>query len=146
MIKRFGLMVFILSMFVFLIGCHLDIKNDVDYPAKLFQQTKAKIQAIQVKNPGRKGPVSNLNILVYAGDDRELISLSIPTAAAKEALKGVSSLEDLGQGEKLGKYTQQLGGLKLEKLGFFDRMGPGLVLEAEVNEEKDFAHVLIWLD
>jgi hypothetical protein len=144
--KKYGLVVFVLFMFVFLTGCHVDIKNDTDYPADLFKQTLGKIQAIQAKDPGRKGPVANLNLLVYAGDDRELISLSVPITTAKEVLKGVSNLENLGQGEKLEKYTKQLGGLKLEKLGFLDRMGPGLLLEAEVNEKNDFVHVLIWLD
>jgi hypothetical protein len=146
MTKRYGYTILALLIIIFLSGCHLDIQEDVDYPADLFRQTMKKIQTLQAKDPGRKGLVSNLNILVYVSDDRELISLSFPTAAAKEALKNVSSLENLDQGEKLGKYVKKLDNVKWEKLELLDRLGPGLLVEVEVDEEKDYIHALIWLD
>ncbi|UCH94369.1 MAG: hypothetical protein JSV88_29435 [Candidatus Aminicenantes bacterium] len=141
MIKKIVLLVFVLLVFVFFIGCHLDIKSDVDYPADLFKQTLKKIETIHAKDPGRKGPVTNLNILVYEGEDRQLISFSVPTATAKEVIKGV----DLGK-EEIKKYTKKIGDFELEKLGLLDRMGPGLILEAEVDEGNDMVHALIWLD
>jgi hypothetical protein len=142
MIKKYVLLVFILMMVLLLTGCLIDIKSDVDYSAGLFKQTLKKIEAIHAKDPGRKGTVSNLNILVYVGDDRQLIMLSLPITAASETLKGI----DFENEKSIKKYTKKIGGIKLKNMDFLDRMGPGLLLETEVNEDNDKVHALIWLD
>jgi hypothetical protein len=146
MIKKYVILIMVLMMLAFLVGCHLDIQSDVNDPTDIFTQTQKKIQAIHAKNPGRKGTVTNLNMLVYESEDRQLISFSVPITTAKETIKGVSNLEDLAHGEKIKKYTKKIGGIKLDNLNILDRIGPGLVLEAEVNEGKKSVRALIWLD
>ena len=151
MIKKYLVLIIVLVMMAALMGCHLDIKNDVEYPADLFKQTLQKIDTLQVKGPGMKGGAKNLNFLVYDGDDRELITLSLPITAAKETAKWAINMDNHDKdnqlkGEKLEKLTQKLGDIKLDKLDILDRMGPGLLAEIEVNEPKDRTHVLIWLD
>jgi len=135
-------MVFILMMVILLTGCLIDIKSDVDYPADLFKQTLKKIEILQARYHGRKGTVSNLNILVYDGDDRQLITLSFPITAASETLKGI----DFEKDESVKKYTKKIGCIKLKNTDFLDRMGPGLLLETEVDEHSNKVHALIWLD
>ena len=44
------------------------------------------------------------------------------------------------------KYTKKIGGIKLKNMDFLDRLGPGLLLETEVEEDNDKVHALIWLD
>ena len=143
MIKKIVSLLFVSLVLFFLVGCHLDIKSDIDYPAGLFKQTLKKIEALQAK---ASGPVSNLNLLVYESDDRQMVSLSLPVTTTKEAIKWASNWESQGQKEKLEKYTKKIGGLKLEKLDFLDRMGPGLLMEVEADDPKEKVHVLIWLD
>jgi hypothetical protein len=142
MIKKYVLLVFILMVVLLLTGCLIDIKSDVDYPAGLFKQTLKKIEALHAKDPGRKGNVSNLNILVYDGDDRQLIKLSFPITTVSETLKEI----DFENDESMKKYSKKIGGIKLKNMDFLDRMGPGLLLETEVEEENHKVHALIWLD
>lgn len=40
----------------------------------------------------------------------------------------------------------KIGGIKLKNMDFLDRMGPGLLLETEVDEDNHKVHALIWLD
>jgi hypothetical protein len=142
MIKKYVLLVFVLMIVLLFTGCLIDIKSDVDYPAGLFKQTLKKIETLHANNPGRKGTVSNLNILVYDGDDRQLITLSLPITAASETLKGI----DFENHESMKKYSKKIGGIKLKNMDFLDRMGPGLLLETEVEEDNHKVHALIWLD
>jgi hypothetical protein len=142
MIKKYVLLIFVLMMVLMLTGCLIDIKSDVDYPAGLFKQTLKKIESLHAKDPGRKGTVSNLNILVYEGDDRQLITLSFPITTASETLKGI----DFEKDESMKKYTKKIGCIKLKNTDFLDRMGPGLLLETEVEEHNHKVHALIWLD
>ena len=135
-------MIILLMMALLLTGCLIDIKSDMDYPAGLFKQTLKKIETLHAKDPARKGTVSNLNILVYDGDDRQLITLSFPITTASETLKGI----DFENDESMKKYSKKIGGIKLKNMDFLDRMGPGLLLETEVEEDNHKVHVLIWLD
>jgi hypothetical protein len=116
------------------------IETDVDYPADLFKETKKKIEAIHAKDPHRKGSVSRLNLLVYDGDDRELVRFSIKKSLVEMALKNGDITDD----DDIKKYSQKYANLSLENIKNLDRLGPGLLVEIEVVEEN--THVLIWLD
>jgi len=142
MIKKYVLVVFIVMMVLVLTGCLIDIDSDVDYPAGLFKQTLKKIEILHTKDPGRRGTVSNLNILVYDGSDRKLVKLSLPITAVSETLKGI----DFENDDSMKKYSKKIGGIKVKNMDFLDRMGPGLLLETEVEEENHKVHALIWLD
>ncbi len=141
MIKKIVLIVFMLIAILFLTGCmNLLIETDVEYPAGLFKETKKKIEAIHAKDPHRKGSVSKLNLLVYDGDDRQLVRFSIKKGLAEMALKN----GDIADDDDIKTYSQKYANLSLENIKNLDRLGPGLLVEIEVAEEN--THVLIWLD
>jgi hypothetical protein len=144
MIKKLVLLTVVFLIMLFFAGCHLDIRKNVDYPAGLFKDTMKKIEAIQAKDPGRKGKVANLNFLVYDGEDRQLISLSIPIEITKMAIKE----SEFGENGDLKKYSEKIKDVDIDfdKLKDLDRLGPGLLVEVEVKEEKGNVHVLVWLD
>ena len=142
MLKRSILLLFVMILLVFYSGCiNLTIKVDVDYPGKLFTQTQKKIAKIHKADPRRKGEVSNLNVLVYAGDERKLISFSIP----KTTIETTTAADFLKEFDKKG-LSDKVGQVDLEKLKDLDRIGPGLIIEVEVDEKDGFVHVLVWLD
>jgi hypothetical protein len=144
MIKRIILLLVVFFALLFFVGCHLDIKSDVDYPAGVFQETLKKIDKIHSQDPGRKGKVTNLNFLVYDGNDRKLISFSIPMEITKMAIKE----SGFGENGELKKYSEKIKDVEIDydKLKDLDRLGPGLLVEVEVEEDKGKVHVLIWLD
>lgn len=142
MTKRRILIPLLLAALLVLGGCfNLDIREDVDYPDGLFKETMTKIKRIHAKNPARKGPVNNLNFLVYNGEDRQLIRFSIP----KALMQTIShyAKDDLKKDKMMKKYGKAAGDFDLDKLDM-DNLGPGLLMEIEVAEES--VHVLIWLD
>ena len=141
MIKRIFLIVFMLIVLLFLAGCmNLLIETDVDYPDALFKKTMKKIEAIHAKDPHREGSVSKLNVLVYDGDDRQLVRFSVKKGLAEMALKNGDITDD----DNVKKYSKKYANLSLENIKNLDRLGPGLLVEIEVVE--DNTHVLIWLD
>lgn len=119
---------------------NLLIETDVDYPSGLFKETMKKIEAIHAKDPHRKGSVSKLNVLVYDGDDRQLVRFSIKKGLAKIALKNGDITDD----DDIKEYSKKYAHLDLENIKDLDRLGPGLLMKIEVIEEN--THVLIWLD
>ena len=140
MLKKMILLLFVLFMFLIHNGCmNLTIDMDVDFPAELFAATKKKIDIIHMKDPHRKGTVSNLNIWIYVGDERKLVSFSLPKETVQKALAG----EFAGQ-KNVQDISKKVGQVEWKKLKNLDRFGPGLILEVEVEE--DDVHLLIWLD
>lgn len=140
MLKKVILLLFILFMLLFYSGCmNLMIKTDVDYPAGLFSSTMKKIEKIHAKDPHRKGTVSNLNFLVYVGDERKLISFSVPKGILQKTMEC-----DFAKELDIEDVSKRVGRVNWKKLKSIDQLGPGLILEAEVEE--DDVHLLIWLD
>lgn len=138
MIKRILLIVFMLIALFLLSGCFdFDIKTDVDYPEALFKKTLEKIEAIHAKDPDRKGKASNINFLVYSGDDRELIQFSVNLGLAKMCAK-----EELDTKKFSGKHIHL--NMKDININALDKVGPGLLIEVE--ESEDNTHVVIWMD
>jgi hypothetical protein len=109
----------------------LRIREDVDYPARTFNRAKNKIERIHINDPYRKGKVHKINLLVYDGEDRELVKLSVRKWLANLILNKAFDEEEEGH-------------IYLKDLKDLNRIGPGLVIEVEDKIEK--THVLIWLD
>ena len=145
MIKKIVLAIFVLLAVLFFTGCfNLVIEQDVDYPADRFQQAMKKINRLHVQYPDRKGKVTNMNFLVYVGDERKLVSFSIPIETTKQLV----NLAELGKNMEMEEYSDIIKDvdINLEKLKDLGSLGPGLLLEAEVTEDNDNVHLLIWLD
>jgi hypothetical protein len=141
MIKKMILIVFLLATLLFLTNCtNLLIETDVDYPAGRFKDAMKKIEALHAKDPLRKGPVNQLNFLVYAGEERKLVQFSVKKEVAKTVLNEGGNIA----AEEIKKYTEKHKDVNLEKFKDLDRLGPGLLAEIKVADEN--THVLIWLD
>jgi hypothetical protein len=147
MTKKTLLVLLTLAAMLMLGGCfNLDIREDVDYPAGLFKETMAKINRIHAKDPARKGTVSKLSFLVYNGDDRQLITFSIPKVLLQTIThwaKDDDMKKNMEKNGRIKKYGNMAKDFDLEKLDL-DRLGPGLLIEIEVAEDK--VHALIWLE
>ena len=141
-IKHLVILILVVLAFMATTGCfNLDIRHDVDYPAGKFKATMAKIQAIHAKDPTRNGVVNNLNILVYIGKERKMISLAVP----KALIQATSHMKDeIMKNEDVDKYAKNIDGFDLDKLNDLDSIGPGLIIESKVTEGN--IHALIWLD
>ncbi len=139
MIKRLVMIVIAMWAMVMLTGCFFEIKDDVDYPEGRFKSTLAKIEKLQ----GKGGKVDSIHILVYDGEERKLVGLSLPAGMAKSAM--AEAMPEMAKEKNLDKYTNAAG-FDLRKLSDLDRIGPGLLVEVQVEEEKGMVHVLIWLE
>lgn len=141
MIKKILLIVFMMIALLFLNGCmNLRIQEDVDYPEDLFKETSAKIADIHAKDPHRKGSFSRIHILVYDGEDRELIQLSVKKGMAEKILEN----NGFSTGKEGNKYTKKYADFDLDGLKVIDRLGPGLLIEVE--DMKENSHIIIWLE
>ena len=140
MVKKLMLLILITFLVFFFSNCmNLRIEHDIDYPAKLFQQTQKKIDKLQQQNRKRKG-VNAIHLLIYDGEDRELIGFSVGI----DSLDQVSDYEDGFKSNQFIKIDLDKLDLGSEILPHISRLPAGLLLEVEEREEK--THVLIWLD
>jgi hypothetical protein len=139
MLKKMLLIVFILLMLL-ATGCmNLQIEVDVDYPSRLFKKTVNSLEKMAKKDPFRRGRVSRLNVLIYSGDERKLIRFSLPISLVDSAID-----EGISQKSKIRKYGKNYVNINLEGLDGLKPLGPGLLAELEVREEK--THIILWLD
>ena len=117
----------------------MTIQSDVDYPVGKFKQAWKKIERIHAKPFHRRGEISQLNLMVYIGDDRQFVSFSVPRSLLESLLED----GDLAEKKDIKKYSGnvEIDWSAIKKL---DKLTPGLLMEVEVTE--DNVHVLIWMD
>jgi hypothetical protein len=102
-----------------------------------FEQARRDIRAIEAENPGRRGHVHQVCVLVHDRHSSELVEVTTPLWLANACLDlGLSAAEhdrDYGLHERYGVNLKALKDLK--------RLGPGLLVE--INDED--TQVLVWL-
>lgn len=141
MMKRLFVIVITLILLLLTTGCFdLQIKSDVDYPAGVFEKAWNQIESIHQAFPKRQGNVSKLCILVYEGDDRQLIRFSVPYSWMKWGLEHA----DNEHHSHANKHTEKYLDFDLESIKDLDRLGPGLLVE--VNDADSGTHVLVWME
>ncbi len=140
MLKKTLLILFLLILLL-ASGCmNLQIKVDLDYPAPLFKQTIRTLNKLHRKDPYRKGHVSNLNVLLYNGEERKLIRVSFPIGLVDSEL-----VENSGsRAREIRKYGKNYVNINFKGLKGLRPLGPGLLTELEISEEK--THIILWLD
>lgn len=141
MLKRIVFLIFMLIALLLAGGCtNIIIETDVDFPAKMFKKAHAEIKSIHRADPHRKGSVSQVNILVYDSDDRQLIKFSVKKSFAEKFIKDEESSSD-----DIKKYSKKYGKeIDVDKFKDLDKIGPGLLMSIDSNEDK--THVLVWLE
>ena len=127
--------VYIVLLTVLLSSCmSLHLRKNINYPEQTFERTAKKIEAIHAKDPQRKGKIHKLNLLVYDGEDRELVKLSIRKWLAKLILK--KAIREDMENKVANTILKDIKNLK--------QIGPGLLIE--IKEEKENVHLLMWID
>lgn len=139
MIKQLVMILIAVLAVLLMTGCFFEIKDDVDYPVNRFKKTLARIEKLQT----RGGDVDSIHFLIYDASERRLVALNLPAGMAKSAL--AEAMPEKAREKDLEKYTDAAG-FDLSKLSDLDRIGPGLLVEVEIEEEDGKKHVLIWLD
>jgi hypothetical protein len=122
-------------------GCmHFSIQKNTDYPESLFRQKLEKLESLG--GASRENPVraSRLNVLIYDGEDRELISFWVLIHTACENLDEIDQKDQ----EKTAKYALKVSGVNWKCLKELEGFGSGLIAEIRDLQEND--HILIWLD
>lgn len=111
------------------------IKKGVDNPSQYFRKAYRQIDSIHREDPDRERSPRRLHILVYNDSSKELIRI-------KTALWFVEWCLDLGakHAEWNGEFDEEFE-FDWRAIKDFRRLGPGLLVEVEAEEEK----VLIWL-
>lgn len=140
--KTFVLVMMIVMSFLIFNACTFDIKENITDPTPQFKDAMAKIKTIQAKDPMRKGKVNNLNLLVYVGEEKQLITLSIPVDAAKTFMENPNI--NLGDEKKDKTFSKAMKDVDLKNFKNLEKMGPGLITDIQVSD--DNVHVLGWLD
>lgn len=148
MIKKILLLSAVLSMVAFTAGC-FEIKDNVDYPEARFKNVVKKMEAFHAKPAGKRGVAKTVNIMIYVGEERKMIALSTPV----ESLESMINLaENEGVRKGLGKNVgkKELEAIKSVNLRQLKdkilSLGPCVLVEVEVQEKKEFVHILIWLE
>ncbi len=133
------LVIILILIFFSLNGCFvLQIQENVEYPSRVFKQAWKEIREIQTKYPERNGRAHRMNIIVYDGESRDLVRISVPMWLVNLGLKTGLKYAEHGI-EKPSHYVD----VDWEKLGHLSELGPGLLVEVSDLEEN--THVLIWL-
>ena len=141
MIKKFILLLLLLAFLFTVMGClSLRIENDVDYPAKLFKRAHKKIEKIHATRVRGNKHISGIHVLIYDGEERKLVSFSIPKGTVEFGLNHALKEDDYD----LKKHSDKYVDINWEKVKNLDFMRPGLIIEVEDVEQH--THVLIWAD
>ncbi len=121
----------LVSIMFLLTSCNIVKVSTVDeFPAQKFEEAREHITHLSKKNI----KPHSLKLLVYDGDDRECVELSVPFWMARMGID--LSEEDIGDIEIEGVDCD------LEEL--IEKLPAGLLVEVEDFEEN--SHVLIWLE
>jgi len=140
MVKKFALILFVIIIMLFNNGCfNMTIQSDVDFPAGKFKSAWNKIEKLHAKPAHQRGKISQLNLMVYTGDERQFVSFSVP----RSLLETILEEGDISDRKDIKKYSGDIG-INWDAVKNLDKLKPGLLMEVEVSE--DDVHILIWLD
>lgn len=140
MIKRFLLIMMMLLLLLASGGCSdLTIETSQRFPAQKFSAAEQKIASLQKANPHRQGVASQLRVLYYSGEDKQVIGFTV----TREASRGVNP-KNFKPAKSAGTFTKNMDELKMENLEDIFTLGPGLVFKARVRDDQ--VNVLMWLE
>lgn len=132
---RFAVLLAVLLFGVSCLGIH--IREGVRDADRYFDRARQEIQSIQKEDPGRRGGVHQVCVLIYNRSSRELVEISTPLWMANACLDMISDAaahdEDHGLGDRYD--------LDLKELKDLRRLGRGLLVE--ITDEDD--RILVWL-
>lgn len=127
----------ILLALVFSACIGVRIERDVAYPEAAFARAEDRIEALESRLHGRKGSAHRLHLMVYDGDERKLIQVSVPLwiVDACMDLAGDSDSED-----RVHRLEDRYD-IEWKAIKDLGRFGPGLL--ASIIDER--SRILIWI-
>lgn len=117
----------------------IDVSECRSFPAAKFSAALERIERVERDRHGRGRP-HELRLLIYDGDDRELVELGIPFWMVKRMAADDHLDWDQPGGDCLKRHAKR-SELRLEEL---KKRGPGLLMQ--VDDEEEDSHILIWLE
>lgn len=128
---------YIVLITVLLSGCiSLRVRDDIDYPEHTFERIAQKIEAIHAKDPQRKGKIHKLNLMIYDGEDREYVKMSIRKWLANLIFKKAIPIHECEDDDVANNILKDIRNLK--------QIGPGLLIE--LKDKRENTHLLMWID
>jgi hypothetical protein len=140
MVKKILFMLLLLVAILFSSGCFVSVKEDIDFPAGRFAAALERISALERHNPDRVGRAAKMQTLVYDGDSREMVQVTVPMWMVRLGMKHTGERHSRQPQDAAGRYLD----FDLEHLGDISRLGPGLL--AQVEDLQENTHVLVWLE
>jgi hypothetical protein len=117
-------------------GCLVQIEHVRD-PGPRFAEARREALRLQ----GRRGPATELNVLVYEPDERKLVRVSIPIWLARKIESQVDWDEHLDFDDDHKRRVERTlrRHVNLKEIA---KAGPGILIEVE---DDDGEQVLVWL-
>ncbi|MFW6140684.1 MAG: hypothetical protein ACOC5S_04955 [Acidobacteriota bacterium] len=123
-----GILPFILLMS----GCFcVEVKKDVKNPNKYFREAQQKINRLHQIDPDRRGPVSNVHILVFEKSERQLIRVIAPMWIIDSGMNYANTYD-----------IDTNCDFKFQEIKKLRDLGPGLLMEVDAEDSR----VLIWIE
>lgn len=140
--KRMCLLILMTFSLLSLSGCFglsIHIRKQAFKPHELFKKAYRKIEKIHRLDPLRKNRVRRFCVLVYEGDDRELVQVKVPMWLMNLVWSHTSHHKEIrSEHQSMDKYCS----FDEEAWKNLVQFGPGLLLE--VNDRTDGTQVLLW--
>jgi len=123
---------------------YVNVSRTDRFPAEAFTQAQQAIARIAAADPQRRGHVRKLHVMVYEGDDGELVRASFPIWLVKLGMKWDAKDEEARDHRDTLAKAADTAGVDWDDPDTLIRLGPGLI--AQVDEVEDDTHVLVWLE
>ena len=115
----------------------LSVSHVDSFPHEAFQTARQQIASISSDNPMRQGKAREMHLLVYDGDDGDLVRVVMPLTVVEWGVDIAKANVDAGD------FDGQLNPLEHMSPEDLRKLGPGLLVQ--VDDEEEDSHVLIWL-
>ena len=115
----------------------LSVSHVDNFPHEAFRTARQQIASISGDNPMRQGEAREMHLLVYDGEDGDLVRIAMPLTVVEWGVDFAK--EDVDADD----FDGQLNPLEHMSPEDLRKLGPGLLVQ--VDDEEEDSHVLIWL-
>ncbi len=118
----------------------LSVSHVDGFPHEAFQAAENQIASITTANPNREGEATEMHLLVFDGEDGDLVRITMPLTIVEWGVDIAKANVDADDFDGLEGQLNPLEHMSPEDLR---KLGPGLLVQ--VDDEAEDSHVLIWL-
>ncbi len=130
--KKWMMICALIPAILLLSGCFcVEIKQNIKNPIGYFREAYRQIERLYRIFPDRKGPVSDIHLLVYEKSDLQLIKIAAPMWLIDTCMDHCDTYD-----------IDTDCDFNLSEIRNLKDIGPGMLLEVDSDDSK----VLIWID